>query len=269
MTHFDYEEEAASICKVRKFKVHCYLMRPLSSVGIVGGGLSGLSCAFHIKKLLPETHLVVYDYVTNTPTSRSMDENTASVAAAGLLHPFSPSGTLIWRGLECFEETLSLVHLVEKTTGKKLYDRDIKIIRPALEERDTFKLEKTASQYSKLCSYYDKDEGLLRYGSSVFIPAWRGVAQYESSLVLDPVSYLSSLWSTIVTLFDEVEWKNQKIDIQEVDKIKEIHDAVVFAGEYETNFSYIFVSLGRMASYNLLKYHDFRWCRNPRFLSLA
>ena len=161
-----------------------------------------------------------------------MDENTASVAAAGLMHPFSPSGSLMWRGMECFEESLSLVHLVERKTGKKLYDRDMKILRPALKEQDTLKLQKTAAQYPDLCSYYDKYDGILRYGSSVFRPTWRGVAQYESSIVVDTVSYLSSLWATILTLFPEVEWRNQMIKSHDMEKLSSNHDILIFAGMY-------------------------------------
>ena len=207
-------------------------MKTPSSIGIIGGGLCGLSCALNLKQLLTDTRLIIYDFATNTPTSRSMNENTASVAAAGLMHPFSPSGSLMWHGLECYEESLSLVHLVERTTGKKLYNRDTKIIRPALEEKDVLKLQKTATQYPDLCSYYNKDDGLLKFGPTVFRPSWKGIAQYESSIVLDTVSYLSSLWSTIMTLCTRVEWKSQMIETHDIEKLKLEHDVLIFAGMY-------------------------------------
>ena len=58
------------------------------------------------------------------------------------------------------------------------------------------------------------------------------MAQYESSIVVDTVSYLSSLWATILTLFPEVEWRNQMIKSHDMEKLSSNHDILIFAGMY-------------------------------------
>ena len=86
------------------------------SIAIVGGGLSGLSTAYNFVK--QGISVVVID-PSNSPLSRTMKENSASVVAAGLMHPFSPSGSLMWMGRECYDDSIKLVHEVEKLTGNR------------------------------------------------------------------------------------------------------------------------------------------------------
>lgn len=88
------------------------------SIAIVGGGLSGLSCAYNVLKLGLGYTVSIVD-PSLSPLSRSKTENTGSTAAAGLMHPFTPSGGLIWHGLESFQDTINLVNAVEHATGER------------------------------------------------------------------------------------------------------------------------------------------------------
>ena len=87
-------------------------------IAIVGGGLAGLAVAHSLLEesrlhSLPLRRLHILD-------PAAPGEGGASAAAAGLLHPFSPKGRLLWRGTEGFAATRALVGAVEQHLGHRV-----------------------------------------------------------------------------------------------------------------------------------------------------
>ena len=176
-------------------------------VAVVGGGLSGLACAYNILQLAPSSLVTIVDPISS-PHLRATDENTASVAAAGLMHPFSPSGGLMWRGFECYSKALELIHTVEETIGCEIYDRNVRVLRPALKPKDVIRMRKTAQDFPHSCEFYDHSAGQKKFGST-FLPHWEGVALYKASIIVNTPLYLSSLWRTICILHPSITWSDQ------------------------------------------------------------
>ncbi|KAL0315335.1 UNVERIFIED_CONTAM: hypothetical protein Sradi_5411700 [Sesamum radiatum] len=82
--------------------------RPPLRYAVLGAGFAGLSVAWNLLQHgSRESHLSVdiYDEVGIG--------GGASGVAGGLLHPYSPKVKLLWRGAECWNETLNLLHIAE------------------------------------------------------------------------------------------------------------------------------------------------------------
>jgi len=116
-------------------------------VSIVGGGLSGLGSAFQLLRLQKNINLIVNIYDSAKPELRNSKELTASTAAAGLMHPLSPSGSIIWNGEESFDASLQIIHEVEHFAGKEMYRRNQHIIRPCLNKRNEESFHKTSKKF--------------------------------------------------------------------------------------------------------------------------
>ncbi|KAK4431830.1 hypothetical protein Salat_0945100 [Sesamum alatum] len=91
--------------------------RPLR-YAVLGAGFAGLSVAWNLLQHgSRESHLCVdiYDEVGIG--------GGASGVAGGLLHPYSPKVKLLWRGAECWNETLNLLHIAEDALLKLVNKR--------------------------------------------------------------------------------------------------------------------------------------------------
>lgn len=77
-------------------------------VTIVGGGLAGLSTAWHLAAAAAEGGAAAAASITILDP-RPPGQAEASSVAGGLLHPLTPKNKLIWAGLEGFEATRRLL----------------------------------------------------------------------------------------------------------------------------------------------------------------
>lgn len=82
-------------------------------VTIVGGGLAGLSTAWHLATAEGVASITILD-------PRPPGQAEASSVAGGLLHPLTPKSKLIWTGLKGFEATSIL--LAASKVGEKGMD---------------------------------------------------------------------------------------------------------------------------------------------------
>lgn len=81
---------------------------PRLRVAVVGGGLSGLSVAYHLLHSDAGAEVCVFD------RNPQVGQGNASAAAAGLMHPYSRTlGRKVWKGQEAYEEGLRLLKVVE------------------------------------------------------------------------------------------------------------------------------------------------------------
>ncbi|XVE71089.1 hypothetical protein DITRI_Ditri10aG0122400 [Diplodiscus trichospermus] len=87
--------------------------RPLR-YAVLGAGFAGLSVAWHLLKESPKDlhlHIDLYDEVGIG--------GGASGVSGGLLHPYSPKVKLLWRGAECWNESLKLLSIAEEAVSSE------------------------------------------------------------------------------------------------------------------------------------------------------
>ncbi|KAF6266139.1 hypothetical protein COO60DRAFT_644965 [Scenedesmus sp. NREL 46B-D3] len=80
---------------------------------VVGAGLAGLATAYHLLKQSSPgnaVHVTVVDAVGIGAGG--------SGAAAGLLHPFSPKGKLLWKAHEAMASALQLLEAAEEAAAQ-------------------------------------------------------------------------------------------------------------------------------------------------------
>ena len=88
-------------------------------IAIVGAGFAGVATAYHVFRQVADAHAeATADGKTVAPVRVTLiDEKGvaggASGVAAGLLHPYTPRGKIIWRGTEGVAATLELVEAAE------------------------------------------------------------------------------------------------------------------------------------------------------------
>ncbi|XP_031257974.1 uncharacterized protein LOC116115999 [Pistacia vera] len=81
--------------------------RPLR-YAVLGAGFAGLSVAWHLLKESAkelDVYIDIYDEIGIG--------GGASGVSGGLLHPYSPKAKLLWRGAECWKESLKLLSIAE------------------------------------------------------------------------------------------------------------------------------------------------------------
>ncbi|VFR01389.1 unnamed protein product [Cuscuta campestris] len=119
--------------------------RPLR-YAVLGAGYAGLSVVWHLlQNSSKEAHLFIHIY----------DEigtgGGASGVSGGLLHPYSPKVKLLWKGEECWKESLNLLRVAEDAkvskslcveeqdqgqSGRDFMVRRSGILRPALSSKN-------------------------------------------------------------------------------------------------------------------------------------
>jgi len=97
-----------------------------SSIAIIGGGFAGLSVACNADN----SEISIYD-------SSVAGMGGASSVATGLMHPITPQGKIIWKGLEGLEE---LWRTLDSIGDKESMLSSFEIIRPCfkVEHKENF-----------------------------------------------------------------------------------------------------------------------------------
>jgi len=163
----------------------------VNNVAIVGGGLAGLSVAYHLLKKTTATNkdrttspflrLTIFD-------KAPVGTGGASSVAGGLLHPFSPRGKLIHMGLEGLDATNHLVSVASKYEPQCIL-RD-QMYRLALTEQHQQQLEETATKFPQHCDWLDATE----MNDICHTSESRGGLRFKSGKVIHVPTYLKGLW---------------------------------------------------------------------------
>lgn len=168
---------------------------------IIGRGAAGLSLAYHLlregAKRRERIQLDVYDAFEIG--------SGATGVAAGLIHPFSPSGKLLWQGLTAHDHAERLIQAVQAHSTEEFWRRSA-LYRPAM-------TEKQKKQFSKHIGWGRPDRILDARCVSVettaalcdaIDPSFDQSPQGEDQIsgfyiphgtVIDTKVYLQSLWN--------------------------------------------------------------------------
>ncbi|XP_031099652.1 uncharacterized protein LOC116003849 isoform X2 [Ipomoea triloba] len=92
------------------FSIRCYSVlsqRPLR-YAVLGAGYAGLSVVWHLLQHSPKEAPLFIDIYDEIGIGGG-----ASGMSGGLLHPYSPKVKLLWKGEECWKESLNLLRIAE------------------------------------------------------------------------------------------------------------------------------------------------------------
>lgn len=84
---------------------------------VLGAGFAGLSVVWHLLQQTSEESNFCIDIYDEVGIGGG-----ASGMSGGLLHPYSPKVKLLWRGEECWKESLKLLNVAEDARSSKSLD---------------------------------------------------------------------------------------------------------------------------------------------------
>jgi len=155
-----------------------------NNVGIVGGGLAGLSVAFHMIQKKPSVNITIIDKALP-------GTGGASSVAGGLLHPLTPRGKVAFMGIEGVEASKPLIENASEFK-KDVVLRD-EIYRIALNDKHESVLKGAASSHPQFCEWMDVKDLEWETSSSSVLGALR--IHGSGCKVIHVPSYLQGLWS--------------------------------------------------------------------------
>jgi len=201
--------------------------RPRSqNVLIVGGGLAGLGLAANLLRLSDSVRVEVWD------AQPEAGMGGASVAAAGLLHPFNPRGGKLWRGDQSFASAREMITETERETGDRVFinvdtrdgdntgrAREKGILRLALNAKQENDYMKSAKKFPDEVIFVPRDK-LHLYTPSVPNDA-RGGLLLKEGLTVDPKAYLKALWKKLHRT-KRIKWRQISVEDFESDIMERI-----------------------------------------------
>jgi len=159
------------------------------NIGIVGGGLAGLSLAYHlVLKASQSTSNNTAITITILDQAKKPGTMGASSVAGGLLHPFTPRGKLVHFGLEGLQVTNQLLDAALRHEPQCIL-RDY-MYRAALSEKHVQQLRDTVSRYPTLAHWVSASD----LEDIVGTKALGGIRMGNGCKVVHVPTYLSGLW---------------------------------------------------------------------------
>ncbi|XP_016459608.2 uncharacterized protein LOC107783150 isoform X1 [Nicotiana tabacum] len=256
------------------FSVRCYSavsQRPLR-YAVLGAGFAGLSVAWHLLQVIPPprarpTTLSLRTFLAYAQSSEELnlridiyDEvgigGGASGMSGGLLHPYSPKVKLLWRGEECWKESLKLLNIAEdarsldmgkpETVAKEgdFIVRRSGIVRPALSVKNMDVMNDNTQNCIASC----RIESIHKDAAQKLVPGLcvpLDLAFHMREAVnVHPQNYLEALYLACKTF---VESKcSSDISYRELYLHKKsVHNLLELAGEYDA----VIVCLGASAAF--------------------
>ncbi len=178
------------------------------SVGVVGGGFSGLAVAHHLVKFQRVEHVRIHD--ANEPGQSS----GASRASAGLLHPLTPRGKLLWMGEEGYNSSVSLLRVAQSALRSKgRHDRVIacnSVIRPIFDNRQSEALTDAVRILPKWMGWLSKEEVIRRVGPLAPDLCTGGI-MLNSAVAINSGIYLEGLALALLET-GKVDWVTGQVE---------------------------------------------------------
>lgn len=202
------------------FSSVCMMTRSRSfHLCIVGGGLAGLATAFHAvnREAKNEAGYDKIMRITVLDSSPGPGIGGASSAPVALLHPLTPKGKLIWRGLEGFDETTAVMRATgyPEDTGARLY-------RSFKEESKFKSYLHRARGHAHLISPITSSQFYELFPKS--LPGIVGAVRINSSRIVDTPKYLQGIWHYVKGNATEAVWKQCVVD--DLSELRLQYDAI-------------------------------------------
>lgn len=194
---------------------------PPETVAIIGGGLAGLSTAYHLlDKLGGNVRITVID-------KAEPGQGGASSVAGGLLHPLSPKGKLLHFGIEGLEATNRLISAAQVHNPRCIITE--RIFRVALTEQNVIQLKSTAKLHPQFATWVDPDEIEMQCGTKCL----GGLMLSNGCKVVHVPDYLQGLWCACQDMAKEhMQWCTDvpSNDSEWIQKLSQYHTVVFSAG---------------------------------------
>ena len=187
--------------------VHC--ATSMKRVAIIGGGYAGLANSYKFSKVADILH--VYDYA---PVGYA----EASSASAGIMHPMTTRGNVIWKGLEGLESSLAMMGNVKCKKYANICDTSVELQRVIYSPKDFIGWQQTALIHPDLVDIKE---------SSTEDTAVVGKAHIKRAAVVNSHVYLKALWEATRKNCAGAEWKNERVS--NLHCLSEQYDAVIVA----------------------------------------
>ncbi|XP_065848753.1 uncharacterized protein [Euphorbia lathyris] len=218
--------------------------RPLR-YAVLGAGFAGLSVAWHLLKLSPKQLNLKIDIYDEVGIGGG-----ASGVSGGLLHPYSPKVKLLWKGAECWNESLTLLSIAERAAisnessfelGELGQDVDgfivrrRGILRPATSMKNLNVLYDNAQNCNPSCRIETIDNhSAQRLVPNICLP-FNSAFYMPEAVNVHPLRYLQALFLACENLVKELsssepgqkELYLHKKSVQTLSELEENYDAVV------------------------------------------
>ncbi|XP_061950868.1 uncharacterized protein LOC133673942 isoform X3 [Populus nigra] len=218
--------------------------RPLR-YAVLGAGFAGLSVTWHLLKKSPkekEMRIDIYDEVGIG--------GGASGISGGLLHPYSPKAKLLWRGAECWKESLMLLNVAEAAATLSGVDdsddsfivRRRGILRPAANTKNLIVLTDNAQNYDASCRIETIDEDTAqKLVPKIHVP-FNSAFYMPEAVNVHPLRYLQALFLACQNVVNESSTSNHGQKELYLHK-KSVQNLLELEGEYDA----VIICLGAKA----------------------
>lgn len=200
----------------------------LMRIRIVGGGMAGLASAQHLLKTGKVKSVEIFD----SNAKPGVGKLTASSCSI-IMHPFSPRGTIIWKGLEGYDEALDLLQSASSASnGDGIFEDKQNIIRPCFSARAVSDWGKAVDRHANWFDVMTKEQVISSIGGGEGPQRVLGGVIYKNAVIVDAPKYLFGLWKSVEALSTQLgasaTWiHREQVDVQSL--LDDDCDALVLA----------------------------------------
>ena len=159
---------------------------PPLKIAIIGGGYAGLACGYHAQKLLMDVPHTL-DFYGREDHPGQVCISSASAVSAGLLHPITPRGRLMYAGEESFRSTMSILQELQASYPERPLYQSMAMVRPCLKDTDVVNWQQAYEKNSDWVELLD-EQRMAEMGCADLGAA--GMALIKNAVVVDSVCYL-------------------------------------------------------------------------------